>query len=768
MAKIKGTDLRNVLRGTSRDDQIYGLGGNDVLYGGKGNDVLTGDAGNDVLNGEDGNDILYGGKGADTLKGGKGFDWAYYDPGARSGVTVSLYKKNASGGDATGDKLSDVEGVQGTKFADKLHGDQKGNYLLSLGGNDKLYGREGNDTLDGGAGADRLEGGAGIDWAIYSNGAKQGVTVSLYNNANGRGAAGDKLFGIENVQGTKYADVISGSSGGNNLIGLAGNDKLYGREGDDLLDGGQGADTLDGGEGEDWVTYASSTRAVIVDLSTNANGGDASGDVLSNIERVFGTRFSDAITGSSAANQLRGDAGNDKLNGLGGNDVLDGGVGADTLDGGEGIDWADYSAALSAITVNLATNANAGAAAGDVLQAIENVAGSRFADTISGDGQANTLDGGAGNDTISGGGGADRITGGLGSDSLDGGDGEDWVLYHFHATGVVVNLSTNSGDGGADQLLNFENVEGSGFSDTITGNSGNNVLVGLDGADQLFGLAGNDTFYGGAGDDILTDDEAANATDVDIFAPGVGNDTVKGDGNDYVDYFDATSGVIVDLSVTGDAQTGGGAEGDVLTGILSINGSGFGDTLTSLSSAHTGTALLRGLRGNDTITLNYAGDRGEGGDDNDTLLLKAANQSAYGGSGNDTLDASASTGGAQLFGGAGNDTLTGNSGKLDYFILELGNGADTITNFIQAGVDRDRLAIDDTVYGIGTTLDAAELTIQAGGTISGTGSGRQFIFDSVGKGVWFDDDGAGVHAAVLLATLNASVTTVTLADFLVF
>lgn len=682
MAKITGTSARNVLRGTSRDDVIYGLGGNDLLYGGNGNDLLTGDDGNDDLRGDTGNDTLYGGNGADRLTGGAGLDWAYYDFGARTGITVYLYRNSASGGHASGDRLFDIENVQGTKFSDTLHGDTKSNYLLGLAGNDKLYGREGDDFLDGGAGADRIDGGTGVnDWAIYSNGATSAVTVSLYNNANSRGAAGDKLYGIENVQGTRYSDIISGSTGANRLVGDAGNDKLYGREGNDTLEGGTGADTLDGGAGDDWASY----------------------------------------TGSSQA-----------------------------------------------ITLNLATNANAAGAAGDVLSLIEHVSGSRFGDTITGDGNGNVVDGGAGNDTITGGGGADRIAGGIGSDSLDGGDGTDWLIYFYRTSGVLVNLSTNSGDSGADSVQNFENVEGTGFNDTITGSNGVNWIDGRDGGDQLFGLGGNDTLVGGAGNDVLTDDDAASATDVDVFVPGSGSDTVKGDGNDFVDYFDATSGVIVDLSAAGDAQTGGGADGDTLSGILSINGSRFADALTSLSSAHTGTALLRGFGGNDTITLNFSGDRAEGGDDNDTILFKAANQLAFGGAGNDTIDASAATGGAQLFGGLGNDTLTGNVGKFEYFVLELNSGADTITNFVSAGADRDRLAIDDTGYGIGATLDAAELTTQAGGAIAGTGNGRQFIFDTSGKGIWFDDDGAGVHEAILLATLDPSIATLTVGDFFVY
>lgn len=768
MAKITGTALRNTLRGTSRDDIIYGLGSNDLLYGFGGNDLLTGDDGDDLLDGGSGNDTLYGGSGADLLFGGNGIDWAFYYYGATSGITVYLYRTKAFGGHASGDSLFFVENVQGTKFADTLHGDEGGNFLLSSAGNDKLYGRGGNDDLDGGAGADRLDGGPGIDWAVYSNEAKQSVTVSLYNNLNGRGAAGDKLYGIENVEGTKFSDVISGSAGGNHLVGAEGNDRLYGREGSDTLEGGSGADTLNGGEGIDWVSYFNSTRPVLVNLTTHINGGGAAGDVIVAVENIYGSRFNDTITGSNGGDLLRGGAGNDKLYGGGGNDVLDGEQGADVLDGGQGIDTVEYVNSRSGVTLNLLTNANGGGAAGDFLHAIENVEGSSFSDTITGDGQDNYLHGAAGNDTIKGGNGNDIIVGGAGSDSLDGGDGFDWLDYAYRTSGVIVDLSTNSGESGADQVFNFENVRGSLRSDTITGNGSDNVIWGLDGADQIFGLAGNDTLEGGDGDDVLTDDDAASASDEDIFSPGAGEDIVKGDGNDFVDYWDATSGVMVNLSATGGLQTGGDAYGDVLSGILSINGSGFADRLTSMTSAHTGTAILRGFRGNDDITLNHSGDRGEGGDDDDTIILKSSNQLAFGGNGNDLLNANQATGGAELHGGAGNDTMSGSIGHLDYFILELGNGADTIDGFGQTGVNRDKLAIDAAVYGIGPTLDAAEFITHTNGTIAGTGTGRQFIFDSSGRGIWFDDDGAGTHAAVLLASLDFSITSLTLSDFLVY
>ena len=79
-------------------------------------------------------------------------------------------------------------------------------------------------------------------------------------------------------------------------------------------------------------------------------------------------------------------------------------------------------------------------AQGDVLQSIEAVAGSAFADTLTGDGGDNTLLGFDGNDTLEGGAGNDRLSGGGGADSLSGGDGIDLADYAGANAGVAVDL----------------------------------------------------------------------------------------------------------------------------------------------------------------------------------------------------------------------------------------------------------------------------------------------------------------------------------------
>lgn len=685
MAKIVGTSGNNTLHGGAARDSIYGLGGLDRLFGGGNDDLLAGGSGNDVLMGEAGNDSLHGDTGADKLDGGLGNDWALYLDGATGGVRVFLYQHRGLGGAAQGDTLFNIENVQGSKFADALHGDAKDNALFGNGGNDMLYGREGSDTLSGGDGADRLDGGAGSDWATYKDGAKRAVVVSLFNNANGLGAAGDRLYGIENVQGTQFADTIFGSAGGNKLYGEAGSDKLYGREGSDELTGGAGGDRLDGGDDFDWVLYGDEKAGVIVSLFDNANGGAAAGDTIFNVEGVLGTKFGDVIHGTSVANYLMGGGGNDSLFGREGDDTLDGGTGSDSIDGGDGVDWVVFRSANARIIVDLADSGqNGGFATGDLL-------------------------------------------------------------------------------------IDVENVEGTDFNDIIWGNAFSNTLSGGKGDDELHGREGSDVLFGGAGNDKLFDEDVASASDLDIFLPGSGADEVTGDGNDSVEYSDLSVGVVVDLSVTGANQTGGGADGDVLVGILSITGSNLGDTLTSSVTGHgADIATLRGLGGNDTITLNHNNDRGYGGDGSDTLILKATGQLADGGDGSDTLDASAATN-ATLYGGSGLDTLTGNAAQRDFFVLELNKGADTITNFVSGGLTGDRLAFDNAVYtGIGAALDAGELAILNGGTIQGTAANAQFLFDTVSRGVYYDADGSGAGAAVLLATLNVAVTTLSVGDFQIF
>ncbi|MBM1174706.1 PQQ-dependent sugar dehydrogenase [Microvirga arabica] len=140
--------------GSDAADILYGRGGNDRIYGGGGNDTLYGGSGSDILR---------GGAGADLLLGGSGFDYAdYRDASGR--VILDLSKTTQSGSEASGDRLSSIQGAFGGAFNDVLRGSASHNTLRGGAGNDSLSGNAGDDRLYGEASRDTIWGSAGKDW----------------------------------------------------------------------------------------------------------------------------------------------------------------------------------------------------------------------------------------------------------------------------------------------------------------------------------------------------------------------------------------------------------------------------------------------------------------------------------------------------------------------------------------------------------------------------------------------------------------------------
>lgn len=149
----------------------------------------------------------------------------------------------------------DAGNVTGSASADTVFGGSKAQTIWGKGGNDVLVGGGGNDVLAGGTGADKLLGGTGSDTASYADAAK-GVAANLASSAKNTGdAQGDVYASIENLAGSKYADVLTGDAAGNTLSGGEGADKLYGNAGADKLYGGLGNDFLSGGLGQDVFVF---------------------------------------------------------------------------------------------------------------------------------------------------------------------------------------------------------------------------------------------------------------------------------------------------------------------------------------------------------------------------------------------------------------------------------------------------------------------------------------------------------------------------------
>jgi len=401
-----GTDRYNYVEafiGTSYNDYFYGSTSGDNFVAGSGNDWMLGDVGNDTLN------------------GGAGFDTASYTS-STAAVNVNLSTGVATDGLGGTDTLTSIESVIGSAYADILTGGNAAETFL---------GGAGNDTINGGSGVDTIS----FTTSTGSVLANLGTTSQTLNGTVvAAGTVKDGLSGtdtvsnVENITGSAQADWMVGSDAANVLDGGAGVDNLNGGNGDDTLIGGAGSDTLTGGSGVDTISFTTSTGSVLVNLSTASqtlNGtavaslravdGLGGTDVLSGIEKVFGSAQADWFYGGSADETFVGGAGNDSITGAAGNDTV------------------DYSSSIAGVLVNNSSTAHTlnGVSVGinqakdgfggtDTLSGIEYVTGSAFADYIYNSTGANIVDAGAGNDWIFGAAGADQYiwrTGG-GNDTI--------------------------------------------------------------------------------------------------------------------------------------------------------------------------------------------------------------------------------------------------------------------------------------------------------------------------------------------------------------
>jgi len=283
-----GNDL---LIGGDGHDRLYGEQGNDTLSGGTGNDSLSGGEGNDVLEGNGQDDFLTGGAGADIIDGGAGSDTVNYY-GSSVGVVVNLAFGTATGGEATGDTIVNVENIYATNFADILVGDDGANRIRTFGGNDVIVAQDGDDIILPGKGDDVVNGGEGFDIVSYEDFISgNGFVIDLQagtatrTTMSGRWFSDqhDGLYSIEGAIGSDGNDTITGSDRDNLIEGNFGDDLLDGAEGNDRIDGGSGFDTMTGGAdtfiftvndliqngGPNWgeITDFSAAEGDLIDLS---------------------------------------------------------------------------------------------------------------------------------------------------------------------------------------------------------------------------------------------------------------------------------------------------------------------------------------------------------------------------------------------------------------------------------------------------------------------------------------------------------------------
>ncbi|MFN9622362.1 MAG: beta strand repeat-containing protein [Cyanobacteriota bacterium] len=274
-------------------------------------------------------------------------------------------------------------------------------------------------------------------------------------------------------------------------------------------------------------------------------------------------------------------------------------------------DTVSYLSATAAVNVSLSlTGAQSTGGSGfDELISIENITGSKFNDTLQGNSGNNIIDGGLGSDTVS---------------------------YSNAGAGVNISrllaCSQNTIGAGFDRLINLENVIGSSFADTLTGNAANNVIIGGSGNDRLIGTSGSDILDGSADSDIA--DYSGFKSVVNLGAFGVLNKGTLG----------------TDTLINLETIIGSGAQCDT------IDHSGIGSPATgTITDLTAGKVTVRGT--SSPLPLTFTGSQFEhviGSNFADKISGNGDNNSLSAGAGDDSLIAS--TGNDTLNGGAGNDT----------------------------------------------------------------------------------------------------------------
>jgi Ca2+-binding RTX toxin-like protein len=417
----------------------------------------------------------------------------------------------------------------------------------------------------------------------------------------------------------------------------------------------------------------------------------------------------------------------------------------------------------------------------------DHIRGTGGHDVIVTRGGDDTVHAGGGFDLVCAGPGADRVFGGGGGEFLFGGEGHDklygekgpfsdfapgpgvdravgsgasldFIHYEGAAGPIKASLVTQSATGeGKDSFIGADNLFGSAFGDTLTGNAVDNVLVGQAGADTLRGGDGFDWIAGQKGDD----------------------DIHGGAFFDIADYFDenfhaglSTEGPIsVDLA----AGTATGQGSDTLSGIEGATGSDGTDTMIGDANDNAFFFLAGGDDtvdlgdGDDFVDAGIGADDLSGGPGTDSLGMFDAEHdprtegvtvdlSANSTSDNDTLSGFESAGGTLepddltgdggpngLFSIDGADNVSGGGGD---DLVDPGNGADDASG--GAGVD---LLGNLDHYKGGLTIDLSDGSNSDGDTLAGFEDLIGTDFDDILTGDNSDNAVFGSRGADVLSGL---------------
>ncbi len=580
---ITGGSGSETIVGGSGNDIIYATTGNATITGGSGSESITGGSGNDIIYATTGNTTITGGSGSESITGGSGNDIIYATTG---NTTITGGSGNES---ITGGSGNDI--IYATTGNTTITGGSGSESITGGSGNDIIYATTGNTTITGGSGSESITGGSGND-IIYATTGNTTITGGSGSESITGGSGNDIIYA------TTGNTTITGGSGSESITGGSGNDIIYATTGNTTITIGSGSQLIVGGSGDD-IIYGNTADAVIIGGTGNISITGGSGN-----ESIIGGSGNDSIFGGSGNDSIVGGTGNDWIDGGTGNDTITGGTGNDTITGGTGNDFIGGGTGNDSIVGGSGSDSIMGGSGTDIIY------GGLLSSTITGGSGNDTIIGGNGNDIIYGGSGNDSIEGGYGAESIVGGSGND-VL-------IAGNLSsTITGGAGNDLIL------GGYGNDLIDGGTGDTTISAGTGNDTIVGGSGDDIIYGGTGDSTIS-----GGTGSVTISAGGGDDVLSGDGFDsWLIFYGSTNMTLTDTTFS----TSGGSLPASVTKISgfqhAILAAGTGD-FTLDASGFSGSAILQGGIGNDTLI-------GAGGPD--TLVGGAGNDSLVGGGGGDTF-----------------------------------------------------------------------------------------------------------------------------------
>nr|MBC8507270.1 hypothetical protein [Chloroflexota bacterium] len=622
----------------------------------------------------------------ENIQGDVGVDALDY---SAYGTAVSVNLR--TGASAGLSSFAGIEDLIGSPDSDLLIGPDAANTFAITGLNigtvagwnytsfENLTGGSAADSFSflGGALSGSIVGGLGVDQLDYRvHGAA--VEVDLLNHtATG---VGGTVTDVEDILGTPFDDILTGSDVANRIDAVGGSDLITGHAGDDQFifpDGATFRVLLDGGQGTDAADFSAQPGAItvlITGLGTNDGfAGSIDTKDFDNLDILIASDTAgDSLTGRPAHASWNLDADYQYVSGgrtfeYSNFETLTGGTDVDVfnfvgsvvfdgdISGGDGADTLDYSAYNGSAAANLQTQIATGISG--TFADFEALVGSGSSDTIVGTNAGDDIQITASNTGIFNG-----YTF-MSFESIDGGAGDDQLSFAAMGTIRDVTLQAHHASDGfngdesslAGGFANIDHLIGTNLVGDILRGLDEIATWVVDGIDNQYqvnpslGFAGFELLVGGNAVDTfdLTGDlsdlilqgqggndqfEFADGTTLRSQAPAIDGGSGDADALDYSDF--TTTQVDVDI-VTGRAMNINDNTGNGFSGIEEVVGGQnnvlYGDEGDNILVGGPGVNILVGRGGNDTYL--FADDWGTAvvienpGEGSDTIDLSGVTES---------------------------------------------------------------------------------------------------------------------------------------------